>query len=151
MDLLNKMYTRQDPRKVIPAEEIFGEDADLLQKTCEMILHNVLHPYEGCPTLVPLHVQIRMKSSLAPEKAGFMDRYLAAITKWQNENPKEAKEILQVRGNWEKERDKQLVALNDIANRHGVVIEWHGGYKKDCRPDKWEIYRDGKAIAQICL
>lgn len=151
MDLLKVTYTPQDPREVIPAEEIFGEDAELLHETCKNILNHVLRPYQGCPTLIPLHVQIGMKASLHPEKAGFMDRYLAAVAKWQADNPKEATEILTARGNWEKERDQQFVILNDIAERHGVSIKWHGKETAACCPDRWEVYRDNKAIARICL
>lgn len=151
MDLLILKCTQQDSGKVIPAEELFGEDAKLLEETCKKILHHVLHPYEGCPTLIPLHVQISIKSQLFPEKAGYMDRYFAAITKWQEDNPKEAQEILYARGNWEKERDTQFVVLREIAERAGVIINWHGDFNKHCRPDMWDIYRDKNLIARICL
>lgn len=151
MDLLNLKCTQQDSEEVIPAEELFGEDAKLLEDTCKKILHHVLRPYEGCPTLIPLHVQITIKSGLLPEKAGFMDRYLDAIKKWQRENPKEAQEILSIRKNWENERDRQFEVLHEISKRAGLSIRWHGDFEKRCRPDMWDIYRDKNLIARICL
>ncbi len=151
MDLLILKCTQQDSEKVIPAEQLFGEDAKLLEETCKKILHHVLRPYEGCPTLIPLHVQIGIKSALSPEKAGYMDRYLAAIKKWQQENPKEAQEIMSIRTSWEMERDKQFVILRVISERAGLSVRWHGNFEKRCRPDMWDIYRDENLIARICL
>lgn len=151
MDLLKFKCIQQDSNEVIPVEDIFGEDAKLLEETCKKILHHVLRPYEGCPTLLPLHVQINIKSTLFPEKAGYMERYFAAIKRWQEENPKEAQEILSVRGQWEQERDRQFVVLQEIADRAGTKIRWHGDFHKHCRPDMWDIYRDKNLIARICL
>lgn len=149
MDLLNLKFKSVDPRETIPAEEIFGTEADRMHEVCKKVLHHALHPYEGCKT--PNYAEIKaIKAELVAN--GAADTSLrAARSIWLKRNPAEAEEIEASHRAWEAERDRQFRIAFGIAKRHNLYLKWHGKSEICCCPDMWEVYKGREPVARICM
>lgn len=149
MDLLNLKSKRVDPRETIPAEEIFGKEADRMHEVCKKILHHSLRPYEGCKRANYQEVKaIREELIANGETTGLLRK---AYDIWMERNPEKAEAIQESHREWEAERDRQFRILYGIAKRHGVYLKWYGKGSVCCCPDMWEVRKGREAIARICL
>ena len=138
-----------DSRATIPAEEIFGTEADRMHDVCEIILRNALRPYEGC--LHPNYDEVKaIKADLVA--SGVANHSLRdAYDIWMECHPEEAEEIKASRKAWEEERDRQFRIVYGIAKRHNVYLKWHGVSTICCCPDMWEVYKGREPVARICM
>lgn len=49
------------------------------------------------------------------------------------------------------DQDKLLRKIYGIANRHGCHIDWWGNHQTCCEPDRYEVYKNGQAVALISV
>lgn len=158
-------YTRkisvadENTHKVIPASQLFGDDADAVSDLCMQIMDDALHG--NCRSHTHCYRSpFRPKFSEFEKKPGWVALYKKAQDDWEKENPDEVHKEVESQEIWEAAARARFANLFRLARKHHVRLKWQGTSpyytpkgekKKVCvnTPDRWFVYQNGEVIAQI--
>ena len=145
---------------IIPTEQIFGDDSEMVSQLCMEIFHDALYhdsrTHTGC-----YRSDSRPKIADFEKVPGWIKSYRQAIADWEIANPVEFQKEKASEEAWNATAKDRFAQLFRLAKKHHVHLQWCGTspyyVRKDNEekrgpntPDKWIIIQDTQRFAQIC-
>lgn len=145
--------------EVIPANQLFGDDADAVSDLCMQILDDALYYTHRSHTNC-YRSPSRPKTTDFVKNPGWVSLYKKAQKDWEKENPDEVHKERVSQEAWDAAAKARFANLFRLAKKHHVRLKWQGtspyftptgGKEQRCinTPDRWFVYQNGEVIAQI--
>ena len=138
---------------MVTLDTLFGCEVKKLNISCNTIMKNWLHEYEGCyvsPYKPKFSTFKKLNISNSNDFGGgsVASEYKKFLKHWYLNHPEEKEKEDESKKLWESQRDHQFNVVFGIAARHHIYIKWCG----KCNPslgDQFDIYKNNVRIGCI--
>lgn len=132
----------------VTLDNLFGKEVEKLNFSCNKIMKNWLHKYDGC-YISPYKPKLRQVRNLPiPEGETLISEYKKLLEKWYLMYPEEAKKEESSKKSWEFQHDHQFKVVFGIAARHHIYIKWCGNGNPSFG-DQFDVYKNNVRIGCI--
>lgn len=144
---------------IIPTEQIFGDDSEMVSQLCMEIFHDALYhdsrTHTGC-----YRSDSRPKIADFEKVPGWIHTFKNANRNWEMNNPDEFQKERASQDAWTATAKNRFAKLFRLAKKHHVRLQWCGtspyytpAVTEEKRgpncPDRWIIIQNTERIAHI--